>query len=410
VTDRALDGVRVVEFTDEIGAYCGRLLADLGADVVKVEPPGGGMLRGTPPFVERRGEGPDSSLAFSVLNTSKRSIVLDLEDEADRATARSLTLNADIVLDDFPPRYLDERGLGFEALAAERPALVYTSVTGFGQSGPHASYAYSDIVGQAMGGVMTLAGDPQDPPNWLYGNQANVSASIQAAQGTLLALLHAEATGQGQRVEVSAQEALSLAQETAMQTWDLQKTNRVRAGGLGMLPFDLPGLGIVECNDGYIGLYVLAPGGADFPVLVDWMREEGGAADLDDEPYATACSSLNMATLTQLMADPSAAQDMGAALPHIKEVVADFFADRSAREAYEGGQSRNLLVGLVSTPGDLAENTQLRARDWYIELDDGAGSTIEFPGAPYRLSQTPAHIDPAPRLAEHTAELLTEIG
>src|SRR5690606_815221 len=123
--------------------------------------------------------------------------------------------------------------------------------TGFGQTGPHAGYTYSDIVGQAMGGEMTLAGDPADPPNMIYGNQANVCASIHGAQGTLVAILYAEATGEGQLVDVSAQEAQSMNQETAMQTWDLQKRNRTRTGDRGMLPIQLPGAGNYQCKDGH---------------------------------------------------------------------------------------------------------------------------------------------------------------
>ena len=133
--ERALEGLRVVEFTDEIGSYAGRLLADLGAEVIKVEPPGGGRQRHTPPFFH--GEvGPDTSLAFWVHNTSKKSVVLDLEDAAGGEAALRLASTADVILEDCPVGYLAARGLGYDALAARRPALVYTSVTGFGQTGP----------------------------------------------------------------------------------------------------------------------------------------------------------------------------------------------------------------------------------------------------------------------------------
>ena len=204
-TDRALDGLRVVEFCDELGSYCGKLLADLGAEVIKVEPPGGGFERRTPPFFKGGQAGPDTAIGFWVHNTSKKSVVLDLETAAGQAAARALALSAHVLLEDNTPGWMAARGLGYEQLRRERPQLVYTSVTGFGQDGPHAAYSYSDIVGQAMGAIMNLAGEPADPPNLLYGNQANVSASIQAAQGTLLAVLHAEATGEGQQVDISAQ-------------------------------------------------------------------------------------------------------------------------------------------------------------------------------------------------------------
>lgn len=409
MTDLPLADIRVVEFCDEIGSYCGKLLADLGADVIKVEPPGGGWQRHTPPYF-RDEEGVDTSLQFWVHNTSKRSVVLDLESEEGRRLAKRLALTAQVVLEDFPPGYLAERGLGYEELRSAKPSLVYTSITGFGQFGPHARYAYSDIVGQAMGGVMTLAGEPDDPPNMIVGNQANICASIDAAQGTLLALLYAERTGKGQHVDVSAQEAISMAQETAMQTWDLQKRNRVRTGEKGMLPVSLPGWGVYQAKDGWVQLMVLAPAGKDFPALVDWMRERGMAADLDEEPYASLCQNLNMPFLTQLMGNPEAAANVLPQLAHIQELVKAFVRTLGAVEAYEEGQRRQLLIGLVSTPKHLAENAQLRARNWYRPVEiDWLGATVEFPGPPYRLSETPARIGRPPRLGEHTEAILAEL-
>jgi len=410
VTERALEGLRVVEFTDELGSYCGRLLADLGAEVIKVEPAGGGIERRTPPFIQGFEPGPDTSLAFWVHNTSKKSVVLDLESDDGRATARRLALTANVIIEDNPPGWMAQRDLGYGDLHAANPSLVYTSITGFGQTGPHAGYAYSDIVGQAMGAIMNLAGEPADPPNMVYGNQANVSASIQAAQGTLIAVLHAEATGQGQQVDVSAQEAISMSQETAMQTWDLQKRNRVRTGERGMIPVPLPGVGVYPAKDGHVALFVLAPGGADFPELVDWLRERGKAEDLDDEPYASLCKTLNMAMVTQVMTNPEIAQDIVPQLLHIHQVLLRFFAEIPAVEAYEEGQNRRLLVGLVSKPDHLAGNRQLRAREWFRQLEvDYLNRVIEFPGPPFRLSETPAVISRPPRLGEHTGEVLAAL-
>ncbi len=411
MAERALEGLRVVEFTDELGSYCGRLLADLGAEMIKVEPPGGGRERHTPPFYRAVAPGPDTSLAFWVHNTSKKSVVLDLETAEGRASARSLALSADVVLEDNAVGFMAAHGLGFEALHAEKPALVYTSITGFGQTGPHAAYAYSDIIGQAMAGVMTLAGDAEDPPNMIYGQQANVSASIQGAQATLLAVLHAEATGEGQLVDVSAQEAQSMNQETAMQQWDLQKLNRKRTGSKGALPFPLPGLGVYPTTDGYVMCFVIAPAGAGFPVLVDWMREKGMAADLDAAPYREICDNLNLAFLSQLAREPQRIVTLIPELIHVNDVLTAFFASITASEAYEEGQRRLLLHGIVSTPKDLGENTQLRARHWFAQLHfDYLNAVIEFPGAPYRLSETPVQIGRPPRLGEHTVEVLASLG
>ncbi|MGE3075765.1 MAG: CaiB/BaiF CoA transferase family protein [Dehalococcoidia bacterium] len=410
MSDRALEGVRVVEFTDEIGSYCGKLLADLGAESIKVEPPGGGRERHCGPFVTGHEDEPDASLAFWVHNTSKQSVVLDLDTPEGRERARSLALSADIVIEDYAVGYLAERGLGYEELHRLKPSLVYTSVTGFGQTGPHAGWAYTDIVGQAMGGIMTLAGEPADPPNMIYGRQADISASIHAAQGTMIALLHAEATGEGQRVDVSAQESVSMSQETAMQTWDFQRRNRVRTGELGSIPIKLPGWGTLKSKDGYVFLFIVAPAGEDLPALVDWMRDEGKAGPLDDEPYKGIVDNMTLATLSQLITNPAEIARIMPHLPVINDAIAFFFAEKTAREAYEEGQHRRLLIGIVSQPRDLAENTQLRARNWFVNFPEApVGKATEFPGPPYRLSETPARVARPPRLGEHTEAVLAAL-
>ena len=394
-----LANVRVLEFTDEIGAYCGKLFADLGADVIKVEPPGGEDQRRTPPFLDGD-PAPDASIAFWAQNTSKRSLALNLHDEADLARARELALGADIIIEDHLPGSMAAVGLGYDDLRGERPDLVYTSITGFGQTGPHANFAYSDIVGQAMGGVMTLAGMPEDPPNLIFGNQGNICASIQAAQGTLVALHHAERTGQGQHVDVSVQESLSLPMETAMMLWDFQKTNRVRTGPLGLLRMPIPGVGVYETKAGYVMAYITAPGGADFPEVVAWMDEAGFEHDLHDEAYTELVHGMNLRFLAQVLSDPDSAAGAARQLEHINDVFAEFLATMTALEAYEEGQRRRLLVGLVSTPRDLVENRQLRERGWYQPLPVDSRE-VEFPGPPYRLSASPATVASPPALGRH---------
>ncbi len=394
-----LANVRVLEFTDEIGAYCGKLFADLGADVIKVEPPGGEDQRRTPPFLDGD-PAPDASIAFWAQNTSKRSLALNLHDEADLARARELALGADIIIEDHLPGSMAAVGLGYDDLRGERPDLVYTSITGFGQTGPHANFAYSDIVGQAMGGVMTLAGMPEDPPNLIYGNQGNICASIQAAQGTLVALHHAERTGEGQHVDVSVQESLSLPMETAMMLWDFQKTNRVRTGPLGLLRMPIPGVGVYSTKAGYVMAYITAPGGADFPEVVAWMDDAGFEHDLHDEAYTELVHGMNLRFLAQVLSDPDSAAGAARQLEHINDVFADFLATMTALEAYEEGQRRRLLVGLVSTPRDLVENRQLRERGWYQPLPVDSRE-VEFPGPPYRLSASPATVAPPPALGRH---------
>ena len=177
-----------------------------------------------------------------------------------------------------------------------------------------------------------------------------------------------------------------------------------------MLPVRLPGAGVYQAKDGWVSLLVVAPGGADFPELVDWMREKGLAEDLDEEPYASFTHKLTMGMITQIIGSPQSVAESAPLMEHIQGVLRRFIASMPAREAYEEGQGRRLLVGIVSTPKDLAENTQLRARDWYQPMPfDYLGATIEFMGPPYRLSETPTVIGRPPRLGEHTEEVLRSI-
>ena len=187
----------------------------------------------------------------------------------------------------------------------------------------------------------------------------------------------------------------------------LRENAGVIPGELGAIPIRLPGAGTLKVKDGYILLFIIAPAGEDLPALVDWMREEGKQEDLDEDVYREIIASMNMAFLTQMMSDPARAGQVMGALPHINEVIGKFFADKTAKESYEEGQRRRLLIGIVSKPNDLAENTQLRARNWYVTFPDTvAGKPVEFPGPPYRLSETPASVTRPPRLGEHTESVL----
>ena len=269
-TGGALDGVRVLDLSTEMGQYAGRLLADLGADTIKVEPPGGDAARGVGPFA---GDvvGPETSLSWRYFNANKRSVTCNLDHAGGQRLLRALVRDADVLLESYGAGYMESRGVGYDALRAVRPGLVYVSISGFGREGPHAGWQVTDLVAQAASGVLTLAGDPAGAPQMLGGNQACITASLSAAQGALLAVFHKERTGEGQLVEVSMQEALSIAQETAMQQWDFQHTSRERQGEIATLP----GVGTYATRDGYVFSMVGGPAGASWSELIDWLVEEG---------------------------------------------------------------------------------------------------------------------------------------
>lgn len=408
--DTALGDIRVLDLTGEIGQYCTKLLADLGADVIKIEQPGGDPVRALPPHYQKH---PEQSLYWLNLNTSKRSVTLDIEKPEGRALFEKLVATADIVVESFTPGFLDSLGLGYEGLSKIKPDVILTSITGFGQTGPHAKYKAPDIVGVAMGGVMWLAGEPIDPPNVLPWRQGYTSASIIGACGTLTALYHRDATGEGQHVDVSMQEALSLAQETAMQSWDMIEALRCRAGSKGVVPIDVPGIGIYECKDGHVFGYLGTPGGSPWTTMLEWMVEEGMAEDLNEPPYNEFIANLNLRFLTGLFADPSQLPKNIQTMNHIVEVLRKFTITKSKWEMYEQGQGRRLLWGIVSTPEDIAKNPQLQYRQWLTEVQHPeTGDKLQYPGRPYYLSETPWAIHRRPPLVgEHNREVFgDELG
>lgn len=410
-TPSALGDIRVLDVAGEIGQYCTKLLADLGADVIKIEPPEGDPVRDLPPFYHDE-PGPEHSLYWWNLNTNKRSITLRLDAPDGQDIFRKLAATADVVVESFEPGHLAGMGLGYKDLSRIKPGIILTSITGFGQTGPNAHFKSPDIVGVAMGGTMWLAGEQVDPPNVPPWKQGFVSASIIGAAGTLTALLYRDLHGEGQHVDVSMQEALSLTQETAMQTWDMLGALRVRNGARGMIPLEVPGIGVYECIDGHVYGYVGAPGGATWADLLAWMEEEGKAENLSEEPYRDVCMSLNLRFLASIATDPEIGKKL-ALLPRINEVLRSFARSKTKWEMYEQAQSRRLLFGIVSTPEDIAINPQLKFKQWLTPVDHPElGETVQYPGRPYDLSETPWAIRRRPPLrAEHNEEIFgNELG
>jgi crotonobetainyl-CoA:carnitine CoA-transferase CaiB-like acyl-CoA transferase len=411
MTDCALDDLRVIDLAGEIGVYATKLLADLGADVIRIEPPNGDPLREIGPWWhDERAVG--RSLSFLNNNTNKRSVTLDITKPDGRALFEKLVGTADVVVETYEPGYMDSLGLGYAALSARKPDIIVTSVTGFGQTGPHAHYKWSDIVGVAMSGMMTLAGDKDDPPNMPASSQGYVGASIQAAAGTLMALMYRDQTGAGQHVDVSMQEALSINQETAMQTYDMMRQIRTRTGARGAIPIDLPGLGTFECADGHVFAYLGTPGGAPWTVMLEWMNREGLAEDLNDEPYVTLVGQLNLRFLTTLMSEPEKLPERLKALSHMHGVFSRFCKSMSKWKIYEEGQQQRLMFGIVSTPEDIAKSPQLEHRHWLQDVrHEETGETLRYPGPPYRLFETPWSIRRRPPLpGEHNVEVFGELG
>ena len=408
----ALDDIRVIDASGAIGHYAGYLLADLGADVVKVEPVEGDPARRWAPLLPDAPEG-EAGLQFILLNANKRGVALDLARPEGREAFLSLLAGADVLLESWSPQEARALDLGPEVIEAANPSIVHASVTGWGLSGPYAEWAYADIVACAMSGVMNLAGFPDGPPEQLPDHQGYHCASINAAAGVMAAILHRDATGEGQRVEVSMHESLLITQETAMQSADILGTDRQRTGGGGIAGFKMPGLGVYETADGAIYSMCTGNAGSGFPGLVELMREFDGPSAIHEEPLSSFVQErMNTQLLLQAMQDPAGARDILDTLREVDEIATDFFRHHPTQRIYNRGQELRVLLGPVNTPKDISESEQLAARNWYRTVEDpGRGKTLRYPGPPWFLEATPAGIRrPAPLLGEHTREVLAEAG
>ncbi len=246
-----LKGYRALDLTGLSGQLCGRMLADLGMEVIKIEPPGGDPVRNRPPFIESAA-GKRLSTTFAHLNSGKASKVLDFDKEPDRAAFRKLVESADVVLESFQPGELESKGLGYKDLAAVNPGIVMGSITAFGQTGPKKNLACNDLVALAQSGFLYIAGDPSMPPVRPPETQAYYFASLFAAAGVLAALYRRERTGQGDHVDASMQETLAT-QEHIIRLWANEKQISKRAGSQhgSVAPAK-----IFPCRDGFVYLYV----------------------------------------------------------------------------------------------------------------------------------------------------------
>jgi len=242
-----LSGLRILDLADGAAAFCTKLLADLGADVVRVEPPGGCPSRQAGPFLNNL-KGADSSLSFWYHNSGKSRVALDLENEPDRHKFIRLAASSHALVESFRPGYLDGIGLGYSGLCTVNPGLVVASVTGFGQSGPYAQYKSSSLIAAASGGQMYVCGRPGRQPLKAYGDQAYYTASLFAACGILLALRCRELTGRGQHIDISMQEAVTAALEHVLVQYFYDKKVPGRQGSLqGNAASD-----IFACRDGHV--------------------------------------------------------------------------------------------------------------------------------------------------------------
>jgi benzylsuccinate CoA-transferase BbsE subunit len=386
---RALAGRRVLELADEKGVYCGKLLADMGADVVKIERPGGDATRAIPPFWGERRD-PERGLFFLYTNTSKRGVTLDITTEEGKGLFRRLVEGADLVLETFPPGFLGSLGLGYRDLAALKPGLVLTSISGFGQTGPHRSFKSSDIVASALGGSMYVTGEEEDPPVKLAGSQACMMASTFAAVSSAIALYHASMSGEGQHVDISMEEAVvSVSHICGVGKW-LDDGIIPRRWGTGLFA-SVPS-GAYPCTDGMVYLMINRP--LHWQALARWINEVTG----------------NREVLDPMFEGPSSTRQPYRELLDI--YISDLTSQFTVDEIYHEGQRRHIAFTRVNDAAAVARDAHLGARGYFVDVEHPGGGALRYPGAPYRHSTTPWRIArPAPAVGEHNREIYgVELG
>jgi crotonobetainyl-CoA:carnitine CoA-transferase CaiB-like acyl-CoA transferase len=386
--EAALTDLRVLDLTGPIGVYCGKLLADLGAAVVKVEPPGGDAMRRRGPFYadDPRAE---HSLYWWHFNTSKRGITLDLEAPAGQALFVRLAREADIVVETFDPGYLDSLGLGYEVLHGQNAELILTSITPFGQTGPYRTFKGPDIVGQAMSGLMHQVGFADRPPYAIASEMGYWTVSTLAADATLLALAYRDAGGCGQHVDVSMQQALALGLGNAMPMYDVLG-RVVGRGGLG-LGAGAPMRSCYPCKDGWVYFLPAAPG-TSMNAVADLLAEHGLAEEFDPA----------WRDFFVLRRDPEQ-------VAHFEALMHRFFACFTAHELLQMGFDREPPVFVVPTDSaaGVVGSPHLRARGFFVEVEhEELGATVTYPGPPFRMPESPWRISRrAPRIGEHNREV-----
>ncbi|MQG30572.1 MAG: hypothetical protein FI724_00230 [SAR202 cluster bacterium] len=365
--DFLLAPYRVLDLTDERGLLAGKILADLGADVVQIEPPGGNPARNIGPFYGDDPQ-PEKSLFWWAYAANKRSITLDLEQKDGQALLKKMVAEADFLIESFAPGYLDTLGIGYDVLAEINPKLVMVSITPFGQDGPYSNYQATDIVGMALGGFMYLTGDDDRAPIRISFPHFYLHGGAAGATAAMLAHTYRITSGQGQYVDVSCQQAVAKTLAHAPQIWDIEGAILKRMGvyrqtsGENRVRINWP------CKDGYVN-YMVQGGSVAYSTraLLEWMKEDSfDTADLD----AIDWEKMGYGAIT-----PELMSQLG-------EPLGDFFKGHTRAELVQGSLDRRILLFPVATPSALQDHPQLEARGYFKELEHPElGATVQYPGA-----------------------------
>jgi benzylsuccinate CoA-transferase BbsE subunit len=396
--DSLLAECRVLDLTDEKGVLCGKLLADLGADVIKVEPCGGDPARNTAPFYKDVPD-PEKSLFWFYTNLHKRSVTLNIKSADGQSIFKKLVQTADFVIESFEPGYMEGLGLGYPELERINPGIIMTSITPFGQTGPYAHYKATDLVGVAMGGMVYIYGEMDRPPNRLSCPQFYFLGGLHGATGSMVAYYYRELTGIGQHVDVSCQQAVVLSLMIVAEIWDMLKFNYRGMGAFyaGARPGGLPLFSrvIYPCKDGHVFLLVTGASQAGMvassKALVEMANREGMALELKDYPWQT----IDAATVSQ------------EELTRLTDNIYEFIKTKTKAELFEAALDKGILLSPINTIEDVVKSPQLAARGFWQDVEHPElGTTITYPGYPIKISGHPYKVQRRPPfIGEHNEEI-----
>ena len=381
---------RILDLTGPEAVFCGKLLADYGADVVKVEPPGGDPTRNKAPFIGDE-VGIDRSSYFLFYNTNKRSVTIDIDTPKGQELFKKLAKTADVLIESFPVGHMESKGLGFDSLNAINPSLVMASVTPFGQTGPWSGYQSSDLISLAASGFMQITGDPDGPPLRQGNEQSHFPGAQYAAAAIMGALFYRDMQGGGgQYIDVSQQEAMITYYTDAHPAlaWMQRGENVTRVGTNSTLVIPL---GAYPSSDGWISAGIITP--REWENLSQWMYEVTGNEEILNDDYK------------------GGNQDRAPFNDIITALVIDFTTRFTSEELFHQGQERNLVFIPVNTVSDLLVDPQLEASNFWFDIDHAEAGTLRYPLGVFDSEEVSPTTNPAPHLGQDNEAILCgELG
>lgn len=381
---KALEGIRILDLTRfYAGPYCSTLFADMGAEVIKIEPPGGEAMRDNPPEVEKGKGGPHTrsrSGYFLGLNRNKYGITLNMKTPRALQIFKDLVKISDVVLENYTPGVMKRLGIDYPVLKEINPRIILGSISGFGQNGPYAKKMAFDVVAQAMSGLISLTGHPDNPPTKAGTSLGDVNAGVHAAFAVMTALWYCNKSGLGQHVDVSMQEALVSILENAVVRWTIGKVIQAPIGSMN--PNDAP-MGAYLCKDGYLVICTVG-----------------------DEHWQRFCRALNRSDWAD---DPGYATKQQrwdkkyVLLEEIEKITAQYTV-KEVGEMMDHGRVANSPILNIQ---QVVDDPHLNERGYFVEVEHPIIGRAKIPGIPYKMSETPGSVErPSPLVGEHNALIL----